>query len=265
MPDPQEAATVLVRSGEHAQGGEGGPQLGGRPERAVGGQQVGDRQVQRARDVPGHRVERLDLAAVAGGRPGVDQPARFGQFGGPVDLDDRHRARPNGDRPGTIGTLRAGGRSARGHGRPRGQAAVQHPNVAQTRPAQQPPGPGRRQSAAAVVHHDGRIVVDARRPPDRLQIGRIRQRVPAAEARRRREVTVEVDEHRARDVRGQIAVVVAAGEGPADVEQHRSTGLPFAQQVGEFSGVDQGGDRQGASISGVARHRTRGQGFVGHR
>ena len=64
------------------------------------------------------------------------------------------------------------------------------------------------------------------RPPDRLQVVGFRQRMPAARPRGPGQLAVQVDEPGAREVPGQIAVVIAAGQGPAHIEQQRGCGCP---------------------------------------
>lgn len=130
-----------------------------------------------------------------------------------------------------IGRHRAAG------SRPGGQAAVEDPHVRVTRPAQQPPRPGRRPAQSAVVHDDGPVRPDAR-PPHGFPEGlRVRQRVAAARPGRTCQFAVEVDVHRP----GQVSCLVGgplvrAAELPADVQQHRRAGA--RQLVPQFGGGD---------------------------
>ena len=61
-------------AGPRARGLEAGAQLVGREEAAVRGD-LGEGEVRGPGDVPGHRVDRLDLASVALGRAGVEEQA----------------------------------------------------------------------------------------------------------------------------------------------------------------------------------------------
>ena len=142
-----------------------------------------------------------------------------------------------------------GSRSVVGRRRIRGPcrvAAVEDLDLPDTGPAQQPPGPGRGEAGSAVVHHHGRVVVDARRPQRPLQVVRVGQRVPTAEARGCGEFGIQVDEDGAGQVAGQVAVPIAPGQRPADVEQHGPTvGGVGGQSVGEFADGDHGSDGRG--------------------
>ena len=61
---------------------------------------LGGRQVHGARDVPGRRVHRLDLAAVPGAaRASSSTPSRRRRRGA-VNVEYRHPARPHHDVPG---------------------------------------------------------------------------------------------------------------------------------------------------------------------
>ena len=110
----------------------------------------------RARDVAADPVDRLDLAAVALGGPGVQQHPGAGQRGGGVRVEQRQGPRLRGE----VARFRTSGAPVSKRTVPGGESAVQHPDVPVPRPAQQPPG--------------------ARRAPSR---SRRRRRRPAARRR----------------------------------------------------------------------------------
>jgi hypothetical protein len=89
--------------------------------------------------------------------------------------------------------------------------------------AKHPPGAGGRDRVAGVVDDDGPVVAHARGSHvggERLGVG---QRVAPARAGRRRELGVEVDEHRAGDMPAPVVLDPGrAAQRPADVEQRRT-------------------------------------------
>ena len=230
MPDPQEAATVAAVAptptpAPTPMAPKAAINSVGRPERAVSGEQVGDRQVHRAGDVPGNRVERLDLAAESGRRPGRPRAPRTRTQ--PVRRPRRPR-RP-ASRPGATVTVPGSSGSAgrpRAAGRPTVQAASP-PSSTRTsgRPDQRSSHQAR--ADASPLPPSYTTTVESSSMPAarqrRLQIGRVRQRVPAAIPGCAGQIPIEVDEDRAGDVRGEKGSSVAAGQRPAHVEQHRSS------------------------------------------
>ena len=181
------------------------------------------RRADRAGDVPGARVDRLDLAAVALAAPGrraaprrttaAPRPRRCDSTGMP-SAGQRHVARRGGRRRRSRTRPPAAG--------PRLQAAVEDPDVGQPTPAQQPPGarprparrsrrrrrPGRRRGSPSAVPLACSRCTDG-------------QRMPALGGRRRiGQLGVEVDEDRAGQVtRRGSARGRGVAERPADVEQ----------------------------------------------
>ena len=84
------------------------PQRGGRSELAVGVEIDGERAADGAGNVPGHRIERLDVAAIALRAAGVDQR----QCAGGERGDDRRRCRSSA-RPGGSRTAHCAARGRR--------------------------------------------------------------------------------------------------------------------------------------------------------
>jgi len=85
---------------------------------------------------------------------------------------------------------------------------------------QQPPRAGRRRRVGVVVDHDRAVIADTGAAHGRLEVGGRGHRVPAAGTGRRGEVAVQVGEHGAGNVAGQVEVDAGrAAEPPAHVEQ----------------------------------------------
>src|SRR3954447_20516279 len=163
----------------------------------------GEGDVLRARDVPRHRVDRLELAAEAGGRAGIDHGELL------VDEPGDQLVRPRG-------VVLALARLERlpAHPRPRrdvveraarltpaAQPAVEHRGALVAEMAQEPPEPRGASLAGLVVGDHHALGPDARvgdRPREVVGVG---ERVPAlAGPRRPREVLLHVEEVRGRDV-----------------------------------------------------------------
>ncbi len=246
--DPRAAVGHDVGGVRDAEGGEAPPQLLGAAERLVGVQVVAEERAERAGDVPGAGVHRFGLAAVALGGAGVqDERGGAGVVdGGQVGRQPRAR-RERAARRGVLGPL---GQPAR----PGAEAAVQQGGVHPQGP-EQPHQPTRDGAAGVVIGDDQRVVRDARRPHAFGEHLRGRQRVPAAlDGRRRRQVGVQVDEHRPRQVAGQVLdAAVAAVQVPADVAED---GLGV---VGQPGGVDDDGDPGSSHPPTVARRRRIGR------
>ncbi len=113
--------------------------------------------------------------------------------------------------------------------RPRAQTAVEQPDVAQSRPSQQPPRAGRGHAADGVVGDDRAARGHAPAACGGLQAGG--ERVAAVlGAGRRRQLGLEVHVDRTRQVPREVAgVPVGLAERPAHVEQHRP---PRAGELG---------------------------------
>ena len=174
--------------------------------------------------MPGDRVDRLDLAAVALGRPGVDQAALDRHPRGTVGVEHLQVAGVGVEVAGLgVGVDRAGlHRPALVY--PRGPAAVEDGDGAVAGVPQQPPGAGRGGATDGVVHHHRPVVADPAAPHRRLEPVEVRERVPAAGAvGRTGQVGAEVHVDRARQVPGEeLLVAVGAAELVAHVEQgHR--------------------------------------------
>ncbi len=127
------------------------------------------------RDVPGHRVDGLDLAPVPLLRPRVQQQSDLATSAAPTaSSSGSARSRPEVARHGLRDVRRQ--RAA-----PRRQAAVQDADVPVAGPAQQPPGPRRGPALPAV---GSRPPASVRRDPGRAHRRteglRVRQRMAAA-------------------------------------------------------------------------------------
>ena len=115
--------------------------------------------------------------------------------------------------------LRFGGGGREAGGQPGRQAAIEDPDALVAEIVEHPPQPGGDPAADVVIDHDVVRVAD----PDGLeafgQVRRLGQRMPARPGRRR-EVGVEVEEDRARDVPDLVAEPARAGRAhhPADVD-----------------------------------------------
>ena len=175
-------------------------QLGRRAEPAVGEVAV-DRGVAGGRDVAGDRVDRLDLAAVAGRRPRVEQD--HGPEPGLQLLARDHAASTRSarwsDAGGQAGACRRQGSAGR---RPGIDAAVEDGDLAMAEDVEHPPQPGRDPAADVVVGDDEVLVAD----PGRAEaVGERGGRGEGMAARRAEpvevgEVVVQVEVDRARQV-----------------------------------------------------------------
>src|ERR1022692_2768649 len=188
------------------------------------------------RDMPGHGVDRLDLAPVALPCPGIEQAARAGQRGRPVGTEQRHVPGPGGE---VTGHDRAG---AAGHGlasrHPGPAAAVQDPHLLVAEVAQCPPGPGRRQGVVLVVEDHGAPVPYAGPPHGGLVGPGPGQRMAATWPGRGGQIVVHVDEGSAGQVAGQVvADSRRAADPPAHVQQRRP--VLSGQRLGQSCDVDQ--------------------------
>ena len=136
---------------------------------------------------------------------------------------------------------------------PGGQPPVEHPDRSVAVMTQQPPGAGGGQAATAVIGHDGPSRAHAGGPHGRGEATGIGQRMapPGAVGRGRRgQVGRQVDEHRARKVAVEVQIAPsAAGEVPADVEQHGRRG------AGQARAQVRGADQRGAHAPIVSRLR----------
>ncbi len=157
-----------------------------------------------------------------------------------LGADRRHRARPHGDRTGgrrRFVTLDHG----QSGGAPGLESAVQHPDIAQPRPAQQPPRPGGRRRVGPVVDHHRRVIVDTDRTPEPLQVIGIGQRVPTPGPGVPASCGVQVDEPCAGEVSGAVGLAIRTGQRPADVQQHRGAAARGAihQRLRQHRWIDQ--------------------------
>ncbi len=201
---------------------EPGAQRIRRQERAVPAEVLGGRCADRAGNVPGPGVHRLDLTAVAGTGPRVQQQTVPGRHGSSVGVQYRHPVAGqlhvtwfrSGHGPGLQ-------RPARGD--PPRQSTVEQPDLVQPTPAQQPPGPGGRRSTGRVVHDHPVTGADAPAAGGVLQRRGCRQRMPTGPGPDRPgEFRVQVDVHGRRQVGSKVVgVAVRVPESPADVQHHR--------------------------------------------
>ncbi|MPM70819.1 hypothetical protein SDC9_117780 [bioreactor metagenome] len=221
----------------YAQVGEPPTQLIGGQEPAVGSQVVAGRRAHGTGDVPGVRVDRLGLTAVALPRPGIQQHAGPGELGHPVQLDRGCLSGVEDDitrlGAGLTGLQRKSGRL------PGLQATVQQPHGVEAGPAQQPPGTGCSQAAGRVVRHHPVPLADPPASGGRLEVGRVGQRVTALGGRPGRS-QLGVQRHVDRCGQMPVAepvVTVRVAERPPDVEQHRR--LPAGDLLVQLLGSDQ--------------------------
>ena len=196
--------------------------------------------VDRRRDVPGDAVDRLDLAAIALGRARIDDGDAAQPRLERVPLD---RPRPGvAQREVTRPRRRHVRRQLAADRDPRLDAAVEQADVGMAEVVEHPPQPGRDRPARVVVGDDGAGVVEPELGHPRGEGGGGGERMPAR-SRRRREVGVEVDEHRA----GQVPLGVVAPalrpvvQPPADVGDSQ---VRVAEAVLQGLGGDQGHGRR---------------------
>jgi len=168
--------------------------------------------------------------------------------------------------PGTLALL-----DREAGGGPRGQPAVEQPDVLDARPAQQPPRPGGGEPRAVVEDHDRPPLAQAPAARGRLQVGDVRQRVPPVGGLTvAGELVLEVDEHGAGDVaRAERGPSVGHRERPAHVEHVDGGGglvelRTQRRDVDEVAGtgVPRGRDRHGCPSRGWQGAR-RGTGCPG--
>ena len=204
-----------LAAGRRARGLEARAQLVGREEAAVG-RELGEGQVDGAGDVARHRVDRLDLAAVALGRAGVEEERAAASASAPRRSHRPRRAAWRSKRS-RIGLSSAPAASGPPSAAPAAQAAVEHGHVARGR------------SAAAATRAGRRLPRRPRRRPRPACPRRCRpggrpprrRPAPAAGGVRRSpgsddELAVEVEEGRARDV--AVAPEPLAGARLAQLE-----------------------------------------------
>ncbi len=219
--DPGAAVDAhALGAGLRPQPGEPCGQLFGRKVAAVRVDVLRGRRGDGPGDMAADAVDRLHIAPVALGRPGVQQQTRPGEGGRPFRVQGRQgpRLRPE---------IALGGvRDLRGEVTgPGGEPAVQDPYVPVPGPAQQPPGAGRRPALPAVVHHDGGVLADPGPAHHGTEGLRVREGVAASVARRSGQLRVEVDEDRAGQMAGLVVgAAVRAAELPADVQEYRGPG-----------------------------------------
>ena len=236
-------------------------------ERPVGREQPGHGDVDRARNVPGHRVDRFGLAAEALGGSHIDEDALVRRGRSFVRGESRQMARMQA-RESTICHLSRHGRVSLRHHRepghqpvsrrsPGGDPTVEHPHR-QSHPPQNPPGPAGREGPGLVLDHGQPIRAGSSRPeggPQGLEIGQRVASVPwiSGMPRQRR---FEVKEGRGGDVARGIPVPSGTrriGERPADVEQSRW--FVAGECVNEIGDGDQDlGTRQGGSLEPAVAH-----------
>ncbi len=101
---------------------------------------------------PGHRVDRLGLAPVPRGHPGVEQDAARGQRGRAVGVEHRHPTRPDVDV--ARGAVAVPGSTGRPAATQAGETAVEHAHLVMPGPAQGPPQSGGGLAVAGVVDDD---------------------------------------------------------------------------------------------------------------
>ncbi len=189
----------------------------GRKVAAVLGDVLGGRGGDGPGDVAADPVDGLDVAPVALGRPGVQEQSRTGEGGGPVRVQGGQGARLRPEI--ALGGVRDLGGEVAG---PRGEPAVQDPDVRVARPAQQPPGAGGGPALSPVVDHDRGVLADPRPAHHGAEGLRVREGVAAAAARRSGQLRVEVDEDGTGEVaRLVVGAAVRTTQLPADVQEDR--------------------------------------------
>lgn len=183
----------------------------------------------------GNRVHRLDLAAKPSSSPGINQhcPGTQGVLGRAVGIDRagscprRPRSHPKPTRHVRCPVPRLHPQAG---GRPRLQPTVEHPDTANTGPAQQPPGACSCTGVPAVVDHHGVAQVDPNPAPDDLKISFGRQWVTAGGAITlvAGQFRVQVDEESSRDMPRAESRPVGTGQTPSDVKYHRGRSLSIS-------------------------------------
>ncbi len=196
----------------------------------------GRRQVDRARNVTGDRVDRLGLPPVARRGPHVEQhPIPGGELRGCPGVEHRQSAGTHGDitRPGyrRLGADRQAGRD------PGRVAAVEQADRSVTGPTQRPPGPSRGHPVPTVVDHHRVVDPDPGGPQHPLQRHRVRQRMSPAAPGCPAQFPVQIDEDGAGQVTGPVVVPAGwPGQPPAHIEQGgRSAGRERLGQRGHIN------------------------------
>jgi len=188
-----------------------------REEAPVGGEVARGRQVDGRRDVPGDRVDGLDLAPVPLRGANVEEPDGPEQAGEGFAID---RVRPprSGRRERRRRRLGDGGLERTADRRPRPEAAVEERDARVADRVEHPPQSRRDRAPALVVHHHLVLEPDAELTHPACEGCGGGQRM-AARTRRCDKVGVDVHEDRARDVGLPVVAAAAArlGEVPADV------------------------------------------------
>jgi hypothetical protein len=223
--------------------------------------------------VPGYRIDRLGLTAVALGGADVDQQSVTSQRGGACRVYDGHVAGASseiarrdilggtlGSRCGTLGGILGCGCYGKAGGGPGAVTAVQDANARVAEVTQVPPRPGGGHGLAVVVHDYHAVVADAGAAHCALEGLRRWQRMTAAVAGRGGQVTVQVYEHGCGDVAGPVAVDTGrAAEAPADIQHDRRHRR--GQLSRQASGIDQQSTGAGTGTGTKSTSRNRG---VGH-
>ena len=220
-------------------------EVGRRPERTVGVDQIGVRQVAGARDVPRDRIDRLGLASEALRRPGVEECAAPSVRCGGVRVEDRKMPRYDREVAGRPRRrLGVGLDLDRAPGAlPGAEAPVEHADVGMAGPSQRPPEPGRRQAVAGVVDDHRPARGYARRAKGGLQRGDVRQWVPAAGAGRSTQLGIEINESGAGNVARPILVPAWwTTQSPPYVQHGRHRGGTSC--AGDGGREDRGGQRR---------------------
>ena len=169
--------------------------------------------------MPGHRVHRLGLAAVALGCAGVDEHPGTGQFARPPRVEDAACRRAGREVAAVLGRLVALGERPPS-GQPGPQSTVEQRHLRVPEVSEQPPGAGGGEAVGVVVDDHRALGAHAGGAHRPLEVLRGGERVTPPVARRSSEIAVQVHEHRAGDVPGGIQVGLGAGRQlPADVEK----------------------------------------------
>ena len=202
------------------------------------------RQVDRAGNVPGHRIERFHVSAIPLGCPHVQQHSVLRPGCGIVDRRDAVGQVGQDDiSPARLYIARLE-RMSLGHPCP--QPSVEHAHVEHPAAIEQPPRPGRRHGLDVVVGHDGLAGPKPPSPRGFLQRVPRGQRMPALGGLALPgELVIEVDVHSARQVALQV---LRAALGPVQAPAHveHADGVTGGQESGEFRRGDQ--ERHGPMV-----------------
>ncbi|CAH0256422.1 hypothetical protein SRABI112_03252 [Pseudomonas mediterranea] len=187
---------------------------------------VGKCRTLRPRDVPGHRVDRLDFALETRQRTSIQK--RHFRLAETLlqrlSVEQQGIIRRTAERP-TVARRRI---EAQGQtiGMPGLEPAVEQIHtLALAQPGQQPPGPGRIGTGTIVVQHDVAVVADTPSPQTLYQRSRIRQRMASGHPfdHRATQVALKVGERRTGNMPLGVAAlaIIRVIEGKTAIEDHQ--------------------------------------------